>query len=388
MTGPATPAPIAVSECHLVDLRERLARTRWPQPETVGDWAQGAPLDRVQALCAYWRDEYDWRRCEAMLNGWTPHRIMLDGLGIQFFHIRSPEPSSLPLLMTHGWPGSVIEFHKVIGPLTDPARHGGDPADAVHLILPMLPGYGFSDKPVKTGWNLARTALAWTELMQRLGYGERWAAQGGDWGAQVTSTLASQSPPGLVGVHFNGHSWRPTPAEREQADETEKKLIERMDHTDAELMGYKKLQDTRPQTIGTSLADSPAGQAAWIFEKYRDWTDCDGDPARLFSADEMLDNIMLYWLPNAGASSARLYWEVEHAPAEAAPLEVPVAFTRFPADLSTPSRRWAERRFRNIVSWREVAKGGHFAAWEQPQLFVQELRIALRALRAAAPHKR
>ena len=384
MTGMATPAPIKVSEGQLDDLRERLVRTRWPDNETVDDWSQGAPLGRVRALCGYWRERYDWRRCEAMLNSWAPHRIVLAGLGIHFFHIRSPEPAALPLLMTHGWPGSAIEFHKVIGPLTDPARHGADPADAVHLVLPALPGYGFSDKPTGTGWNLARIATAWAQLMHQLGYGDRWAAQGGDWGAQVTSTLASQQPRGLIGVHLNGHAWSPTDAQRAEANEDEQRMLARRTRFDAELSGYMKLQGTRPQTIGASLADSPAGQAAWIYEKCHDWTDCDGDPDSLFTADELLDNIMLYWLPNAAASSARLYWEVAHAPVEAAPVDVPLAFTRFPADIGGPSRRWAERRFRDLVSWREAARGGHFAAWEQPAIFTDEVRAGLAAVQGRA----
>lgn len=376
-----TPAPIAVPERQLDDLRARLTLTRWPEPETVGDWSQGAPLARVQALCAFWRDGYDWRRCEAMLNGWNPHRTVLDGLGIHFFHVRSPEPNALPLLMTHGWPGSVIEFHKVVGPLTDPARHGGDPAHAVHLVIPSLPGFGFSDTPTAPGWNLARIASAWAELMRRLGYGDRWAAQGGDWGAQVTSTLASRTPPGCIGVHLNGHAWRPTDAERHAADAGERRLLNRMAYFDAELSGYMKLQGTRPQTVGTALADSPAGQAAWIYDKYHDWTDNDGVPEDLLGLDEMLDNIMLYWLPNAAASSARLYWEVAHAAAEMAPVELPLAFTRFPEDIGGPSRQWAEHRFRRIVSWREATKGGHFAAWEQPTIFIDEVRAGLCAVR-------
>lgn len=385
MTDPVTPAPIAVPEQQLDDLRSRLFHTRWPEAETVGDWSQGARLNRVQALCEYWRDGYDWRRCETMLNGWNPHRTVIDGLGIHFFHVRSPEPNALPLLMTHGWPGSVIEFHKVVAPLTDPARHGGDPADAVHLVLPMLPGHGFSDKPAAPGWNLAKIAFAWTELMRRLGYGDRWAAQGGDWGAQVTSTLASQAQPGCIGVHLNGHAWHPTAEERLDADAGERRLLDRMERFDAELSGYMKLQSTRPQTIGTALADSPAGQAAWIYEKLNDWTDNESGPESLFTLDEMLDNIMLYWLPDAAASSARLYWEVAHAPVKTALVTMPLAFTDFPAEIGGPSRRWAERRFRRIVSWREAAKGGHFAAFEQPAIFVDEVRAGLRAINHASP---
>ena len=385
MTDAVVPAPIAVSEAQLDALRTRLSLTRWPEGETVSDWSQGAPLRRVQALCDYWRDGYDWHRCEAMLNGWNPHRTTIEGLGIHVFHVRSPEPGALPVLMTHGWPGSVVEFAKVAEPLTDPARHGGDPADAVHLIMPCLPGHGFSDRPSAPGWNLARIARAWTELMRRLGYRDRWAAQGGDWGGQVTSTLASQAPQGCIGVHLSGHAWQPTDAEKRDADAEERRFLARMAQSAAEFSGYKIEQSTRPQTIGTALADTPAGQAAWIYEKLHDWTDNDGSPDDLFGRDAILDDIMLYWLTNTAASSARLYWEVAHAPPETAPVDLPLAFTRFPKDIGGPSRRWAATRFRRIVSWREPAKGGHFGAWEQPAIFVDELQLGLRMLRADRP---
>lgn len=377
MTEAIHPAPIAIAAEALDDLQMRLARTRWPEAAPVPGWSQGVPLDCLRALCDHWQRRYDWRRCEAMLNRWHPHRTTIDGLGIHFFHICSPEPYALPVIMTHGWPGSVIEFHKVVGPLTDPRAHGGDPADALHLVLPSLPGYGFSDKPSVPGWDLARIAAAWAELMHRLGYGARWAAQGGDWGAQVTSTLASQSPPGCIGIHLNGHAWTPTDDEKAGADEYERHLLRRMAYFQSDLSGYMKQQQTRPQTIGAGLADSPVAQAAWIYEKYNDWTNNEGGPETLFSMDEMLDNIMLYWLPNAGASSARLYWEVAHAPPEAAPVSLPVAFSRSPADIGGPSRRWAQRRFTRLVRWNEVARGGHFAAFEQPQTFVDELRAGL-----------
>lgn len=384
MDGSIVEAPIAVPERDLDDLRDRLTRTRWPDREPVGDFSQGAPLAKVQALCSYWRDRYDWRRCEVMLNSWNPHRTVIDGLGVHFFHVRSPERNALPVVMTHGWPGSVVEFHKVIGPLTDPRRHGGDPADALHLVLPSLPGYGYSDKPATTGWNLGRTADAWIELMRRLGYEKRWAAQGGDWGAQVSSTLASRNPLGCIGIHLNGHAWKPTENEKADADEHEQMLLDRMATFEATLSGYMKQQSTRPQTVGYGLADSPAGQAAWIYEKYNDWTDNDGGPETLLTLDEMLDNIMLYWITNTGPSSARLYWEVTSTDPEASPVDIPMAFTRSPNDIGGPSRRWAKRRFRKIVSWREAERGGHFAALEQPDIFIDEVRAGLRAIIAVS----
>jgi microsomal epoxide hydrolase len=251
------------------------------------------PLDKAQALCEYWRTRYDWRRCEAMLNGFGQYRTTIGGLRIHFLHIRSPEPDALPLIMTHGWPGSVVEFHKVIGPLTDPVAHGGDRRDAFHLVIPSLPGFGFSDKPAGTGWGAPRIADAWIELMERLGYGERWAAQGGDWGAVVVKAIAARNPAGCVGIHANRLFLRPTEEEKANASPEEKELIALAKRYDDELAGYAKEQSTRPQTIGYALAGSPAGQAAWIYEKFQDWTDNKGTPESVLSPDEMLDNIML-----------------------------------------------------------------------------------------------
>ncbi len=375
------PAPIRIPQADLDDLRERLARTRWPDAEPVDDWSQGARLAAVQALCGYWREGYDWRRCEAMLNRWSPHRTVIDGLGIHFFHVPSAEPDALPVVMTHGWPGSVIEFAQVIGPLTDPRGHGGDPADAVSLVLPALPGHGFSDRPRETGWSLLRIADAWIELMRRLGYGDRWAAQGGDWGAQVSSAIGVRAPAGFLGVHLNGHSWAPSEQEIATADAHERVLVRRYERYRDELSGYFHEQSTRPQTVGYALADSPAGQAAWIYEKYRDWTDNDGTPESVFTLDQMLDNIMMYWLTNSAASSARRYWDSVRDDTNSLPVDVPTAFSRFSKDIGGPSRRWAARRFSRIVRWVETDRGGHLPAFEQPDLFVEEVRAGLRALR-------
>jgi epoxide hydrolase len=370
---------LSVEESALEDLRKRLAATRWPERETVDDWSQGATLNDVRALCEYWRNDYSWRRCETMLNSFGQYRSTIDGLGIHFLHIRSPESNAMPLILTHGWPGSVIEFHKVIAPLTNPVAHGGDAGDAFHLVVPSLPGFGFSDKPQRRGWNLARIARAWICLMDRLGY-QKYAAQGGDWGSAVTMAIGALHPPGCVGIHLNMPMAFPCEADMGDLTAEEKASLASSKVYREQGSGYAKQQSTRPQTLGYALADSPSGQAAWIYEKYCEWSDCDGSPYNVFSFDEMLDNIMLYWLPGAGASSARLYWE-SLADFGVGELTLPVACSIFPKELFRPSYRWAERKYRNIVYWNEVERGGHFAAFEQPLLFVEELRRGLRPLR-------
>lgn len=367
-------------EGDLDDLRERLRRTRWPEREPVGDASQGAQLDRVRALCGYWRDGYDWRRCEARLNGLGQHRTQIDSLGIHFLHVRSPEADALPLIMTHGWPGSVIEFDAVVGPLTDPAAHGGDARDAFHLVLPSLPGYGFSDKPIATGWGVERIARAWATLMARLGYG-RWAAQGGDWGAVVTLALAAGAPAGLAGVHVNTLTVSQEPGDAEDPSPDAQAARALATRYVAEEFGYAKQQSTRPQTLGYGLADSPAGQLAWIYEKLCAWSDSGGEPETVLSRDAMLDNVMLYWLPNAGASSARLYRESMGQAALSRDILLPVGVSLFPGDITRAPRAWAERRLHDIIHWGEPTRGGHFAAFEQPTLFVAEVRDGLRALR-------
>jgi pimeloyl-ACP methyl ester carboxylesterase len=374
-----TPFRIDVPEADLADLRERLRRTRWPEREPVDDWSQGIPLDYVKDLCRYWAEEYDWRASEARLNTFPQFRTELDGLGIHFLHVRSPEPDALPLVITHGWPGSIVEFHKVIGPLSDPAAHGGDPADAFHVVCPSLPGYGWSDKPSSAGWGTPRIAAAWAQLMSRLGYG-RYGAQGGDWGASVTTYLAQQDADRLAGIHLNMVIALPDPATMDDLTEREEAAIASFGHYDRWDSGYSKQQSTRPQTLGYGLLDSPAGQCAWITEKFRAWTDCDGDPANVLSADEMLDNVMLYWLPGTGASSARLYWQ-SFRDFNADPITVPTGCSIFPKEIFRPSRRWAEKRFTDLRYWNEPDKGGHFAALEQPETFVNELRACFRALR-------
>ena len=313
-TAPDTGAPandtidpfvIRVPEADLDDLRQRLARTRWPERETVGDTSQGPPLEKLQALLAYWSDGYDWRRCEALLNELGQFRTTIDGLGIHFLHIRSAEPDALPLLLTHGWPGSILEFRDVIGRLTNPVAHGGDASDAFHLVIPSLPGFGFSDKPRTTGWGVARIAAAWIELMDRLGY-DTWGAQGGDFGSPVTEVIGRMAPAGLVGLHFNLPLVFPTPDEVAQATPQEQLMIDSYRDYDAELSAYAKQQATRPQTIGYALADSPVGQAAWIYDIFNSGTGNLGRPEDALSRDEMLDEITLFWLTDTAASSARI----------------------------------------------------------------------------------
>lgn len=376
-------APIHVPDGELVDLRRRLAEARWPERETVDDWSQGAPLDRVQALCRHWSYEYDWRRCEAMLNGWNPQATMLDGLSVTFFHIRSPEPDALPMIMTHGWPGSVIEFNRVVGPLTDPVAYGGDACDAFHLVLPCLPGYGFSEKPAATGWTVDRTAQAWSLLMARLGY-DHWVAQGGDWGASVTGRIAAVGAQGCAAIHLNTVNIASHPADADDDSSGARRARERSRHYAADEIGYVKQQATRPQTLAYALVDSPVGQAAWIYEKYKGWMDPALEPEAVFGLDAMLDNIMLYWLTRTGGSSARLYWESLSDAALSSQIAMPVAVSLFPDDVTYTPRHWAARLMTDITSWNEVEAGGHLAAFEQPEIFVREVRAAFRPMRAAA----
>jgi epoxide hydrolase len=375
MSDELTPFRIDVAQSELDDLRDRLRRTRWPERETVDDWSQGVPLMYVQEVCRYWAEEYDWRDREARLNRFPQFRTELDGLGVHFLHVRSRHPQARPLLITHGWPGSVVEFHKVIEPLTDP----DEPADAFHVVCPSLPGYGFSDKPARPGWGVERIATAWAALMARLGY-ERYLAQGGDWGAAVTAALGRQDPDHCVGIHLNFVSARPDKSSQEDLTPQEQSALDALAEHQRWGTGYSSEQSTRPQTLGYGLADSPAGQAAWIIEKFWAWTDCDGHPENVLSRDEMLDNIMLYWLPDAGASSARLYWESFNR-RQRDTVSVPMAASIFPKEIFRPSRRWAERVYTDIRYWNELDKGGHFAALEQPELFVAEVRAGLGSLR-------
>jgi pimeloyl-ACP methyl ester carboxylesterase len=357
------PSPIAVEDAELDDLRARLGRTRWPDPEPVDDWSQGIPLAYVQELCATWAGDYDWRRCEAELNAAGPARTTIDGLGIHFLHVRSPRPDALPLLLTHGWPGSVVEFLDVLGPLSE----------EFHLVCPSLPGYGFSDKPRAPGWGIDRIARAWAVLMARLGY-DRYGAQGGDWGAVVTTRLAQVDAEHLVGIHINmpivgpdaiAAAGDPTPAEQAALD-----VFAEHRRTG---IGYSTQQATRPQTLGYGLADSPAAQCAWVAEKFYAWTDNNGHPEDAVRRERLLDNIMMYWLTNAGASSARLYWE-SSGQRDFAPIDVPTGASVFPREIFPASERWVRARYPDLRHYRELDRGGHFAALEQPELFATEVR--------------
>jgi epoxide hydrolase len=378
MSAALTSHPIAVAESELADLRDRLRRTRWPDRETVDDWSQGVPLAYVQDLCRYWAEEYDWRRVEAELNGFEQLRYTdPSGLGIQVLHAPSPEPA-LPLVLTHGWPGSVVEFLDVIGPLRDPAAHGGDAADAFHVVCPTLPGYGFSDKPAEAGWNVERIADCWAGLMAALGY-PRYGAQGGDWGAAVTTRLGVQDPEHCVGIHLNMVTVGPPHGATEHT-EAEQAALASLAYYQEWDSGYSTQQATRPQTVGYGLVDSPAGQAAWVLEKFWSWTDHRGHPEDVITRDRLLDNVMHYWLPGAGASSARLYWESFRRGARD-PVDVPAGMSIFPKEIFRASRRWAERRFSDIRHWNELARGGHFASFEQPGVFVDEVRAFFRTVR-------
>lgn len=369
---------LAFPQAALDDLQLRLSLARLPEPATTPGWDQGVPVAELAALLDHWKTAYDWRRCETMLNDFGQYRTEIDGLGIHFLHIRSPHAGALPLIMTHGWPGSVIEFHKVIAPLVDPTAHGGSAEDAFHVVLPSLPGYGFSDKPATSGWGIERIARAWAELMQRLGY-HHYVAQGGDWGSAVTVQMGAQRPAGLIGIHLNMLSLLPQDKSAPMDAEEQAALASYQYYSSVE-SAYARLQATRPQTLGYALADSPVGQAAWIYEKLRNWSDCEGDPGTIFTRDEILDNIMLYWLPNNGASSGRLYYE-SLVNFVAKRVELPVGASLFPKEIITAPRKWADMAFPDIVHWNSLAKGGHFAAFEQPAVFVDELRRCFAKMR-------
>lgn len=373
------PFRIETTDDELHDLKRRLRSTRWPEVETVDDWSQGIPLDYVREVCEYWASNYDWRATQARLNELPQFLTAIDGLDIHFVHVRSRHEGALPLVMTHGWPGSIVEFLKVIGPLTDPTAHGGAPSDAFHLVLPTLPGFGFSGKPTRTGWGVDKIAAAWSQLMRRLGY-EWYYAQGGDWGAGVTTALGYQDHEHCHGIHLNVPTARPDPDTMDELTDEERAALALWQHYQDHESGYSKQQSTRPQTVGYGLVDSPAGQAAWILEKFWAWTDCDGHPENVLNRDQLLDNVMMYWLPAAASSSARIYWE-SFGKIRMDPVHVPAGFSLFPKEIFSASRRWTEKRFSKVVYWHKVDRGGHFAAFEQPELFVEELRRCFRLMR-------
>jgi pimeloyl-ACP methyl ester carboxylesterase len=368
------PFRVEVPEADLADLRERLARTRLPNQVDGVAWEQGTELSYLEALLAYWRDEFDWRVQEARLNEHEHVTTEVDGQRIHALHARSPHPDALPLLLVHGWPGSVVEFLDAIGPLVDPPAHGGDAVDAFHVIAPSLPGFGFSGPTASLGWHPRRIAEAFGELMPALGY-ERYGAQGGDWGSVVTANLADLEPDAVVGLHLNFVTVRslkdgPPLTSDEQAG------LERLLEWRKDGAGYQEIQGTRPQSLGYGLEDSPAGLAAWIVEKFRAWSDCDGDVERSFTKDQLLTNITLYWLTRTATSSARIYWEMRQAGKGAIPqkyIGVPTGIASYPAEITKMPRAWVEHRY-NVTHWSEPERGGHFAAMEVPDLFVDDVR--------------
>ncbi len=385
------PFRISVPEEQLVDLRRRIAATQWPDQETVNDGSQGPQLTKFQEIVRYWGTDYDWRKVEARLNALPMFLTEIDGIDIHFIHVKSRHPNALPLIVTHGWPGSVIEQLKIIDPLTNPTAHGGNASDAFHLVIPSMPGFGFSGRPKNKGWNPDRIARAWAELMKRLGY-TRYVAQGGDWGSAVSSAMARQAPDGLLGIHINLPSAVPTdvamvlaaggPAPAGLSDK-ERAAFELLDTFFKKHRAYGAIMGTRPQAIGYALADSPVGLAAWIYD-YNN-----GEPERLLRRDDVLDDITLYWLTNTATSAARIYWEtagqsvVISAAQKTTDISLPVAITVFPGEVYRAPETWARRAYRNLIYFNEVDKGGHFAAWEQPELLSQEIRAAFRPLRPA-----
>ncbi|WP_430378733.1 epoxide hydrolase family protein [Streptomyces sp. B1-3] len=392
-TDSITPFRVDIPQRDLDDLHARLDRTRWPDELSATGWAYGVPDAYLRELAHHWRHSYDWRAAEAELNAWPQFTTVIDGTTVHFAHVRSPEPDATALILTHGWPGSIIEFLDVVGPLTDPAAHGGDPADAFHVVVPSIPGFGLSGPPADTGWEAGRIAGAWAELMTRLGY-ERFGAQGGDWGAAISRELGRAHPGRVVGVHLNllpGAQATREPTEEELAalepGERERTLESwrRWRDWSSEGTGYAVLNSTRPQTVGYALTDSPVGQLAWIVEKFQAWTDSAELPEEAVDRDRLLTNVMLYWLTGTAASAARIYYERAHATGESAarptaPSTAPTALALFPAELQIPLRHKAERT-ENIVRWTELGRGGHFAAMEEPDLLVEDIRAFFRQLR-------
>jgi epoxide hydrolase len=380
-TKDVTPFKVHVPQAALNDLKKKLANARWPDKEPVTDWSQGVPLAKAQSLVEYWRTRYDWRLVESTLNGLPQFRAQIDGLGIHFIHVRSKHESALPIILTHGWPGSVLEFLQVIEPLVDPTAHGGKADEAFHVVIPSLPGFGFSDKPTQPGWRLPRIADAWAALMARLGY-SHYVAQGGDFGAGVSSWMAKQRPSGLAAIHLNlPILFPPPPPPPGGYTAAEQAALSQLSKYASDASGYASIQGTRPQTLGYGLADSPVGQAMWIYEKFQAWSDNKGDPAEAISVDRMLDDITLYWLTDTAASSARLYYESFAKDFARMPLELPVAVSIFKGDVFTPPKVWGEETYSKLFYWNEVPKGGHFAALEQPELFVAELRKSFAQVR-------
>ena len=376
---PPRPYTIAVPDAVLDDLRARLERTRWPEPLPGEPWSHGADVAYIRELCDYWRRTYDWRAQEAALNAYPQFTSAIDGVDFHYWHVRGASPSPMPLVLVHGWPGSIFEFHHLIGPLTDPAAHGGDPADAFDVVIPALPGYGFSGKPKEEGWGPTRTAHAFDRLMtEELGYA-RYGTQGGDWGSAVTSLMAAHHGDHVIGAHLNMLFAAPT-AEQAAAPEA-KPYLEHAAAFRRDETAYSQLHSTKPMSLAIAQSDSPAGIAAWIVEKFRTWSDCNGDVESVYTKDQMLTNIMFYWAPNSIASAANMYYESRRERLSAA-LEIksPVGVAMFPKELARAPRSWVEGRM-NVTHWTEMPRGGHFAAMEQPDLLLDDIRTFFRPLR-------
>lgn len=388
------PFHISVPQSEINELRQRIKATRWPDKETVADQSQGVKLEKIKNLVNYWGTDYDWRKAEEKLNALPQFVTNIDGLDIQFVHIRSKHKNAMPLIITHGWPGSVFELLKVVGPLTDPTAYGGKAEDAFDLILPSMPGYGFSEKPKGAGWGPERIGSAWDVLMKRLGY-KKYVAQGGDWGSVISDAMARQAPEGLLGIHVNMpatvpadvatalKNGEPAPA---GLSAKEKAAFTSLNKLYTKGGGYAGMMVTRPQTLGYGLTDSPAGLASFFLDKFNEWTYSGGDAEKSLTKDEMLDDISLYWLTNTANSSAQLYWEnntnnFNAGEQKTAEIKIPVAVTVFPGEIYQAPKSWTERSYKNLIYFNEVSKGGHFASWEEPQLFAEEMRAAFKSLR-------
>lgn len=388
------PYHINVNQEAITDLRNRVNATRWPQQETVTDQSQGVKLAQIQRLVKYWGTDYDWHKAEAKVNALPQFVTNIDGLDIQFIHIKSKHKNALPLIITHGWPGSVFELLKVVGPLTDPTAYGGKAEDAFDLVIPSMPGYGFSEKPKGTGWGPEKIGTAWDVLMKRLGY-KQYVSQGGDWGSVIADAMARQAPEGLLGIHVNMPATVPADVAKALKDGdqapaglslTEKAAFVSLNKLYTKGGGYAGMMVTRPQTLGYGLTDSPVGLASFFLDKFNEWTYSGGDAEKSLTKDEMLDDISLYWLTNTANSSANLYWEnntnnfnvVEQRTTE---IKIPVAVTVFPGEIYQAPKSWTEKAYKNLIYFNEANKGGHFASWEEPQLFAEEMRAAFKSLR-------
>ncbi|MFG2480958.1 epoxide hydrolase family protein [Streptomyces fagopyri] len=385
------PFRVNIPEPDLADLRRRIIATRWPDRETVHDQSQGVQLATMKELARYWGTSYNWRHVEEKLNSLPQFKTEIDGLDIHFIHVRSRHANALPIILTHGWPGSILEFLKVIDPLSNPTAHGGRAEDAFHLVIPSIPGYGFSERPTSTGWGPDRIARAWAVLMERLGY-EHYVSQGGDWGAVISDKMAVQQPAGLLGIHVNFPATVPADIAKKlecgdpvpaSLDTVEKTAYQKLAAFYKTGSGYSAMMVTRPQTEGYGLTDSPVGLAAWMYDKFAAWTYSDGNPERVLTKDEMLDDITLYWVTNTAVSSSRLYWENNANNFNAVSVSIPAAITVFPGEIYQAPRSWAARSYHKLFYFHEARKGGHFAAWEVPDIFTDELRAAFGTLRNA-----